>query len=368
MLLALLGILLLVGVVVLIPVAAWWLKPPREIQLVTVDKTVPTEVRREHLGFFWVLRHLRYEVDGRLPDPERDYYGFDPLGDERYRIRALPRNLSRPDLVYLVDTYGVYEAEFYGTNPEGRRSPKIYGGLTLSEVRAVRNAHRQGTTVIAEFNTFGSPTGRMASDSLQALLGLRWSGWTGRYVDDLIRGDEVPVWFIEHHEEETGFPWDYTGPGFIFVHQDGRQVLLEWERHFDEHGIIFTPTGAAEARYGVRGLTRYRYWFDIHEAGSSTEVLGRFRMPVTAAGQQRLQDAGIALQFPALTRGGNPDVPAYYLAGDAADFYPTPRVTRVRGWARFKRMVPAGETDPLAFFWRVYVPFMETVLSEVAND
>ncbi len=366
--------LLLIGLAVLgvvaLPVVGWWLQPERPLALVAVDKTVPTETRREHVGFYWLLRHHRYTepTTGDLHHPAEGYYGFYPLPDERYRIRALPRDLGEPDLIYLLDTYGVYEAEFYGSNPEGRRSPKIYGGLTLGEVRAVRAAHRRGVPVLAEFNTFGSPSDRQAADSLTALLGLDWTGWTGRYVEDLAPGGEVPVWFIENHQRATDAPWDYSGPGMIFVHTDGRQVLLEWGIHFDEHGVMFTPTGAAEARYGVRNLTRYRYWFDITDAHASTEVLGRFRLPVTVAGEELLDEAGVLLQFPALTRGGTPETPAFYLAGDAADFYPSPRLMRFRGLARLKSLAPSGETDPLAFFWRVYVPFVETVLSEVTTD
>lgn len=346
------------------------MQPKRPLDVVALDKTVPTETRREHLGFYWTLRHFRYvnPQDGELPDPLNDYYGFYPLDDDRFRIRSLPRDLATPDLVYLLDTYGVYEADFYGVNPEGRRSRKIYGGLTLGEVRSVRTANRRGSPVIAEFNTFASPSDRHAADSLTSLLGVEWTGWTGRYVDELQRGGEVPVWFVENQEIDEGRRWQYTGPGFIFIHESGDQVLLEWGTHFDEHGVMFTPTRAAEERYGVKGLTRYRYWFDVTVARSSTEVLGRFRLPVTAAGQALLDEAGVALQFPALTRAGTTTAPVYYLAGDAADFYPTPRFMRVRGLPWFKRTMPSGETDPLAFFWRVYVPFMQTVLSEVVTD
>ena len=72
------------------------------------------------------------------------------------------------------------------------RSKKIYGGLTAEEARVVEAAQRRGTTIIAEFNTMASPTGHAARETLERVVGVRWTQWIGRYFPLLEDRDEVP--------------------------------------------------------------------------------------------------------------------------------------------------------------------------------
>lgn len=96
-----------------------------------------------------------------------------------------------------------------GRNLTGERSELIYGGITLEEVEFIKRSAYKGTTVIAEFNTFASPTDIRAKNALYDLLGLRWTGWIGRYFKDLSIGGEVPVWVVRNYEAQQNKPWEF---------------------------------------------------------------------------------------------------------------------------------------------------------------
>ena len=82
------------------------------------------------------------------------------------------------------------------------RSPKIYGGLTDTEAGAVGEALRAGKTIVAEFNTMASPTGARARETLESVLGVRWTRWIGRYFARLEDRSEVPEWLRRDYERE----------------------------------------------------------------------------------------------------------------------------------------------------------------------
>lgn len=100
-------------VILLLPIIIWFFKEEKIINVAILDKTVPTESYREHKGLTWLLNHHRYVTeDGKMYQEESDYYGFVPDEKEKsYTTRDLPENLSGTDLIYLADSYGVYEED-----------------------------------------------------------------------------------------------------------------------------------------------------------------------------------------------------------------------------------------------------------------
>ncbi|KFZ32501.1 hypothetical protein JS44_03895 [Anoxybacillus flavithermus] len=76
----------------------------------------------------------------------------------------------------------------------------MYGGLTEQEVDRLHEAMFEGNkTLIAEFNSFASPTDPSVRNKFYALLNVEWTGWIGRYFPKL-ENDEVPVWVKENYE------------------------------------------------------------------------------------------------------------------------------------------------------------------------
>lgn len=353
-----------------LPWAAWYLIPAKPIAALIVDKTVPEDSRREHTGLMWVLNHLRYtRTDGEPWQYARDYAGFIPLPHGHYEIRPLPATGRGYDLIYLVDTYGVYIDDFERLNVDGTHSPKIYGGMSDAEVASVREGVESGATLIGEFNSFASPTTGAARAGLEELFGVEWTGWAGRRFDDLTPKVEVPVWAVSDYEKQYGRPWQFTGPGILFVHESGRLVVLTEPGDVEREGatLVFHP-GRADA-YHARDRVPYHYWFDVVTPRAGTTVEARYELAATDHGRLLLARARIPVSFPAILRRAGPRAPVYYFAGDFADNRFVPSWTRYRGAALTARWMPASlQSVTNLFYWRVYVPLLETILADVHHS
>jgi hypothetical protein len=347
------------------PFAVWQFSDSRELDVAVLDNTVPDTSYREHKGLFWVLNNQKYvESDGSRYGSPEDYYGFVPLEDYQYEIQELPDPIDA-DLVYIADSYGVYEREFYGENPEGARSELIYGGMASGELDKIEQAVGASTPLVAEFNTFGSPTTTSVKERLYDLLGVRWTGWIGRYFFDLTEGVEVPQWAVENHERQYGREWTFKGPGVLFADETDRIVVLV--EGTDIAGgvceIMFTDAGTE--RFGISDTVRYNYWFDIIELDDASS-LARFSLALTDLGITKLSAFDIPAEFPAVTRHEIHDTFTYYFAGDFVDIDTIPGFFRIYGYDTIKEWTSrdTGIEENEGFFWKVYVPMMKTILAE----
>ena len=145
-------------------------------------------------------------------------------------------------LFYMADTYGVYENEYYDENKEGTRSELIYGGLTDEEVAYIEEKYiSQHVPVIAEFNSFASPTSPEVEQRLTSLLGIQWNGWSARYFNELdpeLKSD-IPQWIIKNYEQQTNENWNLSGSGYVFVKNDESVLVLKEGQDFEGEGIRF---------------------------------------------------------------------------------------------------------------------------------
>ena len=88
--------LFLVGIILAIIIALplinlirWTFKPELPLDIIIVDKTVPTFERVKHKSFNWILTNERFVKKGkkRSYSYKRDYYGFypqRPLRDKKW--------------------------------------------------------------------------------------------------------------------------------------------------------------------------------------------------------------------------------------------------------------------------------------------
>lgn len=352
-----------------VPFVWWRLLPTTPFAVLVVDKTVPAADYREHVGVLWVLNHRRYR-DPAIGGPFRaaDHYsGFVPQRGRRYVIRPLARPERRLDLVYLTDTYGVYTAEYYGAGERGERSRLIYGGLEAAELDALGPALADSTTFIAEFNTLADPTSGAARVRLEGILGVRWTGWTGRRFDALDRDVEVPLWLIDNWERSHGGRWTFAGPGYALVHQDGRVVVLREPADVPRHGLVVRFTAESARRFGVAAAMPYHYWFDVIALDSGAAALATYELTLSDSGRAALARVGLPERFPALVERAAGPSRRFYFAGDYADNPQVPALYGAVGitpWKRFVARLRAGED---AFYWRVYEPLLRAIIAEQAT-
>jgi hypothetical protein len=362
--LALLAVLVAVVGGLCAPYGLWRNAPARELDVVIVDNTVPDSSYREHRGLVWLLNHEKYRsaVHGEY-DVARDYYGFFPQPGRRYGTRALPERIAA-DLIYIADTYGVYQTEWLGENPQGERSPRVYGGMAPAEWRKLERAVHEGTPLVAEFNSFASPTGRATRERMYDLLHLEWSGWIGRYFNDLSENVEVPSWAVAAYERQYREPWTFTGEGFILVDEHDTIIVLRPGRDFSggECATVFSAEWAE--RLGVRSGVRYRYWFDIVMPREGARELAHFALDLTDDGKAQLAKFDVPTTFPAVVHYGAGPYWSYYFAGDFVDTGSSPRFHQVNGYDRLKAWLTPDrpEYENQAFYWQVYVPMVQSIL------
>lgn len=374
----LLGVLVVLGLLVLTCVSApvrWWLKPDRALRVQVLDKTVPHRDYREHAALYWVLRHEKVPaVDGdRTWAPAEHYRGFhpDPADGEAHGTGdvLIPDDLRDADLLYLADAYGVYRGDYeQGGRAALDYSPMIYGGVQVEEVAAIEEFVAGGGNLVAEFNTFASPTGGEARARLEALLGVDWSGWSGRYFVELADDAEVPAWAARLWRRHHGTEWSFHGPGYLLVHEDTRIAVLREPFDVQYPGLALHTVARHPLVAGVLENVRFTYWFDVVARRPGSQVVASFRFEPTDSGRAILDQQGIPMAFPAVVIAGERPFRAY-LAGDFSDAGGSlgphwaeglPWLNRALLRLRFPR-----QSGHEPFYWGFYIPLTTRLLEQL---
>lgn len=344
------------------PFWLWQLKPAEELDILIVDKTVPSQSYQEHQGLTWILNNNKYlKTDGNAYVMEEDYVGFHPKNNGEYTITEIPDQLDSYPLIYLADLYGVYEEEFYGPNETGEQSELIYGGLQEAEVdRLEETLYENGNTLIAEFNTFASPTEPAIRERMYNLLNIGWGGWMGRYFSDL-SNMEVPNW-VKENLANQGQEWKYQGSGFVFINKENFVYVVS-EDGITAEGIQLESTEKGEAFFGKDIHASYGYWFDVITANDEEEVLATYTLPVKESEKEALKSFGIPTQFPAIVQQQNASFTTYYFAGDYADQTEVPGIYQTEGLGFIREL--QGNQD---FYWDAYVPVMTAILDQLNEE
>lgn len=364
-------ILVCILLIITIPIILWYMQPDQKLNVAIIDKTVPDDTYREHLGITWVLNNLKY-VNQKNEEYDRstDYFGFVPNEkEENYEISPLPTDYTDYDVIYLADTYGVYDEDlpWIEKEREGSRSSKIYGGLEEEEWRAIVDRLNQNkkSLLIAEYNTFASPTNQGVRESIADYLGLEWSGWVDRYFEELDpdKNSEIPQWILDEFQDS----WHYSGEGFVLVNDiTSEVVVLEKEKHFKGEGVHIAFTEEGENRFGLVKSPDYQYWFDIVTPKNNTKVLANYEWNLTDQGSHLLEENGVPVQFAAVLENEHPTSLSYYFAGDFNDIAEVPNFYRIKGIQHIYRIGQKFSDE--AFYWSAYVPMMEKILEDFVDD
>ena len=358
-------LLVLMLILISLPVVFWYLQPGKQCHMAIIDKTVPNETYREHNGIVFLLNHLKYKKpSGALYDLREDYFGFSPNErNKSYELKSLPANYDDYEVIYLADSYGVYEEDlpWIEKEREGSRSSKVYGGLEEDEWLAILNRllKKDRSLFIAEYNAFASPTKREVRESLTDYLGVNWSGWTGRYFDELDfnKNREIPQWIID----EFGESWDYKGQGFVLVNDiDFQVIVLEMSKHVLDRGINISFTQEGRDFFGLEKSPNYSYWFDIVTPKQGSTALAYYNWNLTESGKELLKENKIPTQFAAVVKSEQGSCSSYYFAGDYNDIGKVPRLYKFKWLQKLYSFFEMNADS--AFYWSTYFPMMERIL------
>ena len=367
--------LLTLVILFVLPIVIWLFKDEKIVNVAIIDKTVPTESYREHIGLTWLLNHHRYVTEsGDRYQADEHYYGFVP--DEKaksYTIRNLPEDLSGTDLIYLADSYGVYEEvlPWQSSDKQPGSSSMIAGGFDMSEWQTIKQqVQSQGTDLVVEFNTFASPTPKDIAQDMNEFLGLEWSGWSGRHFVDLHSSNgELPDWIVENYEKTSG-KWNFKGAGFVLVDDaEGDIVVLSEEAgDIGTNGLRLAFTEQGTEHFNLSDSPSFNYWFDINKAVSDTEVLADYEWDLQKTGSEKLEAAGVPQTFPAVFHQSKHGADLYYFAGDFVDIQDTPSFYRYSGFSKLRSFLSTESLDAeKSFYWKTYVPMMEAILANTED-
>ena len=353
--------LVIVLIVITSPILVWHAKPAKKINLLIFDKTVPDHTFREHQGLLWLLNYKKYNRSSSEPyKKETDYAGIVPIGGKKYTNRPISTLPNAPQLIYTADTYGIDTAHSKGS----------YGGINKKEWTELQELYYDHQPVwVSEYNSFASPTPKNVREDFLNFLNIEWTGWIGRSFEELdpAKNKEIPDAAIRAYETQEKRPWKNSGPGFLFIHENGQVVVLE-ERHMKSNKLTikFTPSGKKE--FNLKESPRYNYWFDVITPRNEKEVIANYEWKLTNEGKKLLSQHGIPEKFAAITKTEKNGSPAFYFAGDYNDTSNLPSFYKTAGLIKIKGLfTKENSADSEAFYWNTYAPMMETILNEAAN-
>ncbi len=356
----------------------WFFTPKKKLVIAIVDKTVLTREGQEHISLNWVLNNNRFTKTSKKGYKiDKDYFGFFPLKNKKFKIKGLERLSSTQldqlsvdaDLVYFTDTYGIYSNEWYGEGDQGSRSGMIYGGLDDKDLELLRLVKARHKTIMAEFNTIGSPTQKENRDRFEKLFGIHWTGWTGRYFDNLNpkTNPEIPKWLINNYKKEYEEEWPFTRAGVAFVNDKDAVVILEEGADLHNPLPFIYSTEEVQHNWGVPAKMKYSFWFDVMQPDLEINTVNAFyKLDLNQSGLKKLKKWGIPSKFPAVTSHLSNDYKFYYFSGDFSDNPITYNSSYFKGVAFFKPLF-YDDRQPLergSFFWKYYRPMITAILEE----
>jgi len=368
-------LVLLLVFIPLISFIVWILYPKQELEILVIDKTVPNFKYQEHKSVFWILEHLKFtDEKGEFYDYKIDYVGFHPDESKTYghfddfsglSSSQLKEKVAAVDLIYFADTYGVFENDFKENN-ENELSKKIHGGLNRGDINLLKEARAQKKTVVAEFNSMASPTPAGIRAEFENIMGVKWTGWIGRYFDemDTSQNKTIPTWLIQSYMLESSAKWDFNGSGIIFINEDGRIEVFEDEIDYEGELPVIRTLSTLNQGFNLPEFIPYPDWFDVVLIERDYQVISYYDINPTEAGKEKLRTLGLPRFFPAAVFNSTEEGTLYYFSGDFADsrgsfgsakFYGVPAL-----WRAFH--IASDYSDRQSFYWNYYYPLFSEIL------
>ncbi len=355
----------------------WSFQNKKPIDIVILDKTVPTLERLNHKSLTWILNNGRFVKKEKKHSYsyKKDYYGFAPtrpLKDrgntkKEYHLSEMIDLPEKVDALYFADTYGVFFNDWYVGINKSRRSRKIYGGLNNTDYLLINEMKNRNKLIILEYNSFDYPTPAFESYRTQEKLGITFSGWSGRYFAKLdSTSKNFPVWMTSMYRKEYKQPWKFTKPGIVLLSEKNIIVLEEGTQLTDALPYILTDAANCE-KYGVPSSVAFDKWFDIIDP-MANNVISKFTIETTALGDTLLRANNLSKSFPAVTQD-SATRRVYYFSGDFANTKINFCSSRLKGFSGLKGIYYSDKPgDTRRFFWLYYKPLLNTILNDYYNS
>jgi hypothetical protein len=372
----LLIVIIILALILALPVInmlRWTFQSKKPMNIILVDKTVPTLERVNHKSFDWILTNERFvkKVNRSSYSYKKDYYGFVPKRPLRerkyvkndYHLADVINLANNNDAVYFADTYGISFNDWYKGLNRSRKSRLIYGALNNNDFLLIKEMKDRNKLIILEYNSFEYPTAKFESFRTQEKLGLTFSGWTGKYFSSLdTTGPDFPIWMTAMYRKQYKKPWTYAKPGIVLLTEKDILVLEEGTHLKNAMLHIVTDT-ANVVKYGVPAEVAFDNWFDIIDP-LQNNILSKFSISTTALGDTLLLSRGLSSEFPAVVQEPV-NKRTYYFSGDFANHNIPYWTARLKGVNKLKGILYSDKPDDTRrFFWLYYRPLINGIFSD----
>lgn len=342
----------------------WQFLPKHALNVVVLDKTVTISIinenynkpaqYRKHMGLYWILRYNRYvrPSNNKYYDYKKDYYGPKAGINGTVIDNSLIKLSSNPDLIYLSDAYGTEAI-----------AKAHQSGLTATEMSVVSQAVLHGSTLIGEFNIAPSKINGPVQAKMESVFGIKFSGWAGRYVDNLANLNDIPRWVLNLYELNYHKQWHFNGSGIILTSQAGKIMILQKDKDYTDSIKIQIRKDYIK-KYGDLKVNYYN-WFELVTPENGMETVAEFTIPLTHDGKLKFNEVSPVESFPAIILKRNDDAPVYYFAGDFNDYVANEQYGDFVFADNYNRIFAYDNPgDNANFFWNFYTPFMKIVLRD----
>lgn len=365
--------------VIIIYFAVWFVTPTTFLPIQVVDKTVPEPNYREHEAIFWLTKQWRMtDENKRFRSHKQDYIGYHPATEKKEIL--VEEHLEGKKLLYLADTYGIYDYED-GLRDYELRLPYemididlIFGGLNTEEANIIKAySKNKDHVVIGEHNIFGYPTYLYpeSSQTIQEVFGVQYNGWLVRYYEEL---QDVAYWVKQTYEKIYGVELDLTGPGLVLVRESGSRsgwfedlVIFQDEDFKQQYPSIIIEEEHPFTKGAAKKIP-YLYWVEVLEAEEGAEVLANYEFPLTDKAVEKLKLRGINTKVPAVIAYNPPEEGTrIYFAGDFADQIPAFLPFWMTGSDKIQRLLTyiPGVPPQYSFYFRWFSPVLRNIIDLV---
>ncbi len=372
----LLIVAIILAIIIALPVInliRWSAESKKPIDIIIVDKTVPTLERDHHKSFSWILTNKRFvkKEGNNSYSYKKDYYGFfpqRPLRDKKwerndYRLNDLISLAEKNDALYFTDMYGVFFNDWFRGINKSRKSRKIYGGLNNNDFLLLKEMKDRNKLIIMEYNSFEYPTADFESVRTQEKLGISFTGWTGKYFSTLdTTANDFPVWMTAMYRKQYRKPWTFTKPGIVILKEKDIVILEEGKQLKNPLPQIITDEASLQ-KYGVISPVAFDQWFDIIEP-LQNKVISKFKLDTTPAGDSLLISNSLMNEFPAVVQDPVA-MRCFYFSGDFATNDLPFWTSRIKGVEKLKGIFFSDKPDDTRrFFWLYYKPLINGIFSD----
>lgn len=378
---------LLIALVVLVVILAlplfsfirWAFQEKKPMDIIILDKTVPTLERINHKSLTWILTNERIvKKSGGSYSFRNDYFGFFPTRPLREKLWK-QNNLRLPDIMdvveksdvlYYTDTYGVFFNDWYKGINKSRRSRRLYGGMNNTDYLYLMEMQNREKLCILEYNTIDYPTPDLERYKTKERIGIEFKGWSGKYfhtLDTAAKGNEdFPIWMTTMYRKQYHQPWKFTKAGIVFL-KGSNIVVLEEGTHLKNAIPIIQTDSANSKKYGLSEKVGFGGWFDVIDP-LKNKVISTYNIETTPVGDTLLFENYLSHQFPAVITDSAKQR-NWYFCGDFAANRIDHWTARFSGYDKLKGLLYSEKEDDMRrFFWLYYKPLVNGILTDYYNS